>query len=91
MDAYLRTTINTNDYEQTNKIIKTMSELSNLSVDELNELHKHLKSAANILNRDRLTLYELYANDCKTALDLECTAMYVMDELFKRARNKTKE
>lgn len=68
-----------------------MSELSNLSVDELTELHTHLQSAANILNRDGLTLAELYANDCENALKLECMAIDVMGELCKRTRNQTKE
>lgn len=66
-----------------------MNELNKLSVDELNELHAHLQSAANILNSDGLTLTELYANDCENALKLECMAIYVMGELSKRMKNKT--
>lgn len=66
-----------------------MNELNRLSVDELNQLHTHLQSAASILNSDELTLTELYANDCENALKLECMAIYVMDELSKRMKNKT--
>lgn len=65
-----------------------MNELNRLSVDVLNELHTHLQAAANILNSDGLTLVELYANDCEDALKLECMAIYVMDELLKRTKNK---
>lgn len=66
-----------------------MNELNRLSVDELNELHTHLQSAANILNSDGLTLNELYANDCEDALRLECMAIYVLGEISKRMKNKT--
>lgn len=64
-----------------------MNELNHLSVDELNELHTHLQAAANILNRDGLTLTELYANDCEDALKLEYMAIFVMGELSKRMKN----
>ena len=65
-----------------------MNELNRLSVDELEELHTHLKSAANLLNSDGLTLTELYANDMEDALKLECMAIYAFGELCKRERLK---
>ena len=60
--------------------------MKHLTTEQLNELHDHLKAAANILNRDGLTLTKLYANDCEDALKLECMAIYVMGELSKRMK-----
>ena len=41
---------------------------------------------------NRLSVNELYANDCENALELECMAIYVMDELCKREKsNKQKQ
>lgn len=63
--------------------------MKNLSTEQLEELFMHLRAAANILNEEKLTLTELYANDCENALKLECMAIYVMGELAKRMKNKT--
>ena len=60
--------------------------MKNLSTEQLNELHKHLQAAANILNKEKLTLSELYANDKEDALKLECMAIYAFGKLCKRER-----
>lgn len=50
--------------------------MKNLSTEQLEELFMHLKAAANILNEEKLTLTELYANDKEDALRLEYMADY---------------
>lgn len=60
--------------------------MKNLSTEQLEELFMHLKEAANILNEEKLTLTELYANDKEDALRLECMAIYAFDELCKREK-----
>ena len=60
--------------------------MKNLSTEQLEELFKHLKEAANILNDDGLTLTELYANGKDDALKLECMASYAFGLLCKREK-----
>lgn len=62
--------------------------MKNLSTEQLERLHHHLQAAASILNEDKLTLSELYANDKEDALKLECMAIYAFGELSKRMKNK---